>query len=334
MAAKKYPGIDNFRLPAAFMVIAIHTAPFSVWNDTADFLLTYCLGRVAVPFFLMVTGCFVLAPYVKSGFKRKRHFCQYLIRNGLLYLLLSLLYLPLSWYGGNLPDGFSVFLRDLFFDGTFYHLWYFPAMLTGCVLVALLMRVSERAAYLLTAVFYVIGLLGDSYFGLIENVSRLKPVYGFLFSVSSYTRNGIFFAPAFLVLGMLCAKPECRCPRWMSIGGLAGSLIFLLTEGYLTFFFKLQRHNSMYLFLIPVMYFLFQLLMKSGKRTYPLCKSSAMIVYIIHPGVIVLVRGFAKITKLTGLLVENTFIHFLAVCMISFGLAAGISLMKQRKRRA
>lgn len=60
-------GIDYFRMAAAFMVIAIHIAPFADWSEEADFLLTYCLGRVAVPFFFMTTGYFVLAPYVKSG---------------------------------------------------------------------------------------------------------------------------------------------------------------------------------------------------------------------------------------------------------------------------
>ena len=60
MKAKNYAGVDLFRIPAALMVAAIHIAPFSTWNRVGDVLLTYCLGRIAVPFFLMVTGFFLL----------------------------------------------------------------------------------------------------------------------------------------------------------------------------------------------------------------------------------------------------------------------------------
>ncbi len=55
---KTYDAIDNFRLVAAVLIVAIHTAPLASFSDTADFLVTYCLGRIGVPFFLMVSGYF------------------------------------------------------------------------------------------------------------------------------------------------------------------------------------------------------------------------------------------------------------------------------------
>ena len=70
MRNKTFAGIDYFRLIAAFMVIAIHTSPLSVRNEGIDFLITYCVGRIAVPFFFMTTGYFVLAPYVLAILKR------------------------------------------------------------------------------------------------------------------------------------------------------------------------------------------------------------------------------------------------------------------------
>ena len=54
--------IDYFRVVAAFFVIAIHTAPFSSIEPRLDAVLTYGLCRIAVPFFLMTTGYFVLGP--------------------------------------------------------------------------------------------------------------------------------------------------------------------------------------------------------------------------------------------------------------------------------
>ena len=118
---KNFAGIDYFRFTAAFMVIAIHVAPFSSWNETLDFLVTYCLARVAVPFFFMVTGYFVLAPYLSSNFRKKNALRRFFVKNTTLYLGVSLLYLPVILYSGKLPKNILVFLKQLFFDGTFYH---------------------------------------------------------------------------------------------------------------------------------------------------------------------------------------------------------------------
>ena len=62
-----YPGLDAFRIPAALLVIAIHTSPLASFSETADFLLTRVAGRVAVPFFLMVTGFFLLPDAAEDG---------------------------------------------------------------------------------------------------------------------------------------------------------------------------------------------------------------------------------------------------------------------------
>ena len=51
--------LDCFRPLAAALVAAIHTSPLSNYTDLGDFLLTRVLGRVAVPFFLMVSGYFL-----------------------------------------------------------------------------------------------------------------------------------------------------------------------------------------------------------------------------------------------------------------------------------
>ena len=47
--------------------------------------------------------------------------------------------------------------------------------------------------------FVSIGVFGDSYYGLIENVPLLRSLYTGIFYISSYTRNGIFFAPIYIV---------------------------------------------------------------------------------------------------------------------------------------
>ena len=67
MKTFKYNGIDCFRLIAAFLIIAIHIGPLSSINNTLDFGFTYVLCRIAVPFFLMTTGYFILYPVAVEG---------------------------------------------------------------------------------------------------------------------------------------------------------------------------------------------------------------------------------------------------------------------------
>ena len=60
MISRTYPALDRFRLLAAVLVVCNHTSPLEDLSPTADFLLTRVLARIAVPFFLMVSGYFLL----------------------------------------------------------------------------------------------------------------------------------------------------------------------------------------------------------------------------------------------------------------------------------
>lgn len=81
----------------------------------------------------------------------------------------------------------------LLIDGTFYHLWYFPACITGLLLVWLLRRfLPLRAVAAAAGILYLIGLLGDSYYGLTVRIPVLSGAYDAAFQVFSYTRNGFF----------------------------------------------------------------------------------------------------------------------------------------------
>ena len=67
-----YGGLDRFRIAAALLVVAIHTSPLASLSEGADFFLTRVLARVAVPFFFMVTGQFVLHCFVSA----RRNLCE------------------------------------------------------------------------------------------------------------------------------------------------------------------------------------------------------------------------------------------------------------------
>ncbi|TKI57545.1 serine racemase VanT catalytic subunit [Brevibacillus antibioticus] len=334
---KQYGGLDRFRIMAAILVIAIHTSPLLSTSEWADFTLTRIIARVAVPFFFMCTGFFFMQKLGTDHSRNAYLLKQFLWKVGKLYLLSILLYLPVNVYAGYFTEQLTVFsvVKDLLFNGTLYHLWYFPAIMLGvCISTFLYTRLSAWKTFWVTMLLYVIGLLGDSYFGFAQMNPYVDSIYQSMFTLFDYTRNGIFFAPVFVVMGGMIANNRRRKKKKVApyaIGlGLFGSM--LVMEGLLLHAYQLQRHDSMYIFLIPCMYFLFQLLLFWKGRNRPTLRKLSLYVYVLHPLCIVLIRGAAKVTGLTQLLVENSLVHFTLVTVLSFVLSVLSMKVIQRFR--
>lgn len=303
------PLLDRFRLLCALLVVCIHTGPLSDLAPAADFWLTRVLARVSVPFFFMVTGHFL----ARGGWRGLGRFFR---RTLALYLAATLLYLPLNWYA----DGWDPALwgKKLLTDGTFYHLWYFPAVLLGVVTARALCRLGKAWALAGAGLLYLVGLGGDSWYGLAAGVPWLKPLYGGIFSVFAYTRNGLFFAPLFLLLGGTVP----RLGRRTAGAGLVLSLALMTGEAFWLRGMGWQRHDSMYLALPAVMVFLFALLLGADGGRDRRSRDLAMLVYLLHPWCIVLVRAGAKLVGLEGLLIRSSLGHFAAVLLVSLLWAA------------
>ena len=325
-SSRTYKGIEIFRVMAAFLVVAIHTSPLASYSGTADFVFTRVIARVAVPFFFMVTGYFVLSK--GTGVRR------FLKKTAIIYAASAALYLPINVYAGHLRGwGLLDLVQQVLFEGTFYHLWYLPAALLGAWLTSLLMRRTSRGvcAAIVTAL-YVLGLLGDSYWGLIEGVPGVSSAYNALFALMGYTRNGLFFAPMFMFLGA-----EMRMAKRRGVGfeaaGLVLSFALMLAEALNARAQGWQRHDSMYVLLPFVMYFLFALLSRvKGSVRLPL-GSFSLLVYVLHPAVIIVVRGAARFLGLWDILVDNSLGHYVAVCIGSAVAAAVILWVWERIRR-
>ena len=332
---KSYTGIDFFRIIAAILVVTIHTSPLASYTRTGDFILTRVIARVAVPFFFMTSGFFLISRYSRGPGK----LAAFLKKTALIYLAAMILYIPLNLYSGyfKADDLLPAILKDLVFDGTFYHLWYLPAAMLGAAIAWFLVRrLGFRGALVLSLCLYLAGLAGDSYYGLTEKIPFLRAVYGSLFSLSDYTRNGVFYAPVFFVLGGLMAQREKRLPRGLGVCGLCVSLALMCAEALTLRRLGLQRHDSMYVLLPLCMFFLFDVILGfEGKRLKGL-GTAALLIYLLHPAMIVAVRLLARLLDMWALLVDNSLIHFTAVCLASAAAAAALSALwaRLRPRRA
>ena len=309
---ESYSGIDYFRFIAALLIVAIHTSPLSSFSETGNFIFTRIVSRVSVPFFFMTSGFFLISRYTCNAEKLE----AFIKKTTLIYGVAILLYIPINVYNGyfKMDNLLPNIIKDIVFDGTLYHLWYLPAAIVGAVIAWYLVKQwAYRKAFAVTLVLYIVGLFGDSYYGIAENIP------------SDCTRNGIFFAPIFFVLGGYISDNKDKLSFKKSIIGFTTCFSLMFAEALTLHRFELQRHDSMYVFLLPSICFLFYFLMHFKGKNRVQLRTISLIIYIIHPFVIVLIRLFAKITHLQNALVENSLIHYLLVCIISAGLGLALT---------
>ena len=74
-------------------------------------------------------------------------------------------------------------------------------------------------------------------------------------------------------------------------------------------YLDLQRHDSMYVFLLPCMYFLFHAILHFQGKRLVWMRTLSLCIYIIHPMMIIAVRLLAKVAHLQNLLIENSMLH-------------------------
>lgn len=316
---KQYGGLDAFKIVAALLIICIHTSPLSTFSVDADFFLTRIAARIAVPFFLMVSGFFILPGYLFEKSGDTRPLMRFLKKAALLYAVAMAIYLPVNIYAGQFK-GLDVVgvLRMVMFDGTFYHLWYLPAVILGVPIVYLLGRkLPFEAVFGISLLLYVIGLMGDSYLGAVSSVPVLSAIYDAMFHVFSYTRNGLFYAPVFLAMGAWFGHSARIHTTCVNAVGFALSMVLMSAEGFTLHHLGWQRHDSMYIALLPCMYFLYQLVLSWSQKPEPSFRVISTWIYLIHPIFIVAVRGAAKVTGLVDVLVQNSLIHYLTVSLLS-----------------
>ena len=134
----------------------------------------------------------------------------------------------------------------------------------------------------------------------------------FLHWFCSYTRNGLFFAPLFLLLGA-----ELDEKRPISLRAALAALGLLTAEAFFLRHMGWPRHDSMYLALPLAAAGLFSQLLARNRGQDRRARRLSLSVYLLHPWAIVLLRGIARTMGAERLLLENSLVHFLAVCALT-----------------
>lgn len=313
-------GIDIAKFLCAILVFIIHVPLFH--GELSGLLLAITFGlqhyvcRLAVPFYFVCSGYFL---YRKMSFHnpdtdRMKNYCFKILR------------LIGTW-------------NILLFIGWTEHLWYLEATVISVLLLGLFLRFQLKYSriWLLACLLYLVGLLGDSYYGLaapLRNIAFFKGLFeGYEFTFGT-TRNGVFMGFIFVLLGASLSQREFKIKPFIAALGFAGSMLCLFAEVCVLKYFDIPKSYNMYLFLLPAVYFLFAFActvrLKDG-AIYRHLRSMGMLIYFLHIFVRELVTlALGALEKYGNLdLMRYLFVFTLAFTLLT---AAGITQLSCKER--
>lgn len=199
--------LDNYRIldivkyVAAIMVVFVHCGQDNE-PPTQGFLLYFIKNivcRIAVPFFFIASAYFIR----KGAEKSPQYVWGYLKTTIKSYLLWSLAFAPigLDWIRQNLELAGNLFpfalLYGIIHIGTYYHLWYIPAMLFSVFLMdKLLRRISYKVLIIVSILLFVFGS-AETYYGLLP-AGLFKDFFDTLIKIIFTTRSGLFYGMVFI----------------------------------------------------------------------------------------------------------------------------------------
>ncbi|TWF58658.1 acyltransferase [Neorhizobium alkalisoli] len=219
--------IELARLLGFIVVVTVHgnaLGMFSRGNEATGWVIDEA-GRFAVPVFFLISGYFwkpaktQLGPYLQKLFGK-------LI---LPFLFWAAVYIALdatqTLYPVPAQHSWRTYLTTPWTGSVAYHLWFLPALLVGSAIgLGLIKMIGPQKALWATLALYLLGALLGTY---------LRPL-GIIIPLGVY-RNGILFAPIFLVGGYILAlRPELPGAKTFLLIAALGLLLQLL-EGYFVF---------------------------------------------------------------------------------------------------
>lgn len=323
---KQYHAIDLMRFIAAIFVVFIHTYPLFDFSPTANYFIVGVIGRLAVPFFFIVSGYFFAKNLASQAtiINKQNYVRKYIKRLSKIYIIWTLIYLPLQaiiWYLKDVSLEFwKLYFQELIFEGSYYTLWFIPALIFACIFSNFLFAIMKSKTVLIsTFLLYIFGTLLQSYADVFPFTANFTDYY----SVFLTTRNGLFFGSLFVSIGIYLAKEEPKQRPICNQILFFLSFIGLTIEAYLLYDVPFTKGFGMWFMLPPTVYFLFCYLKDIQLKSsylYKWFRSLSFLIYVSH-GLFMLILSPFKI---------HSFVYSTLITVASIGLSIAILALEKR----
>lgn len=346
---KRNDTIDFIKFFAIFLVVCIHTAPFSTYQkgdldgEDINFIINV-FARWGVPYFFVVSGYLLaqnLVPLSQKGSYLKKYLqknIRLLVSWSLFFFLYDLILTAFKSILLGLPIKveMSKYLGSVFRssnlyyginEGTSYHLWYLASLIWAMITLFIFIKMNKVKLLLgISLILHLIGLLGQSY----------APLH----SITWDTRDGLFFGLFYVTLGFYVSTQF----RSMKLKPQVWIILFLLLslfqvfEGELVVSHLKGIWGNYYFFTIPTtvtLLFIVHTKRNVYHRFVNKLGANSVGIYVIHPFFISVSHIAINIFHLQPL--THTFIWNLLftpiIFIVSYSSYQGLQLIKYKLRR-
>lgn len=253
---------------------------------------------------------------------------KYAMRLFRLYGVWTLVCFPLSFKeffqdGKGFTHAVLVYARNCIFAGSYFHLWYLPATIFSVLLIPFLLykRVSTKKIIVAALILYLVGLLAQSWFGLIEPLLDSVPQIWQLLKITKKiivtTRDGLFEGFLFVGIGMLFAFYNLSVSKKKSLIGFTIAMILMLFEAALLKYFDFVREYDMYLFLPLATFFGFSYISQVELPDNPVYKKLRMLSSLIFYSHVWVSKVAGKILRIINDSLPETCLLFILTLIIT-----------------
>lgn len=257
-----------------------------------------------------------------------------------LYIVWTGIYMPQILYEayhneGGFLHGLLKSVKQILIAGSYEHLWYLYASVIAVMLVTFFLwkKMKIEKIILVGCFLYAIGLLGDSYFGLLRPLSSYPAIWNLLKIykiVFDTTRNGLFEGFLFVGIGVLFAYRDITMKIKTAATGFIISMVLMFIEAFSVRHFNLSRDHNMYIFLVPAIYFVFYIVTHiemSGSVSTKRLRMYSSLIYFTHlwikfPILSIIIKVIEKVTN-----IEDYLMHSLLSFAIVFSGALMVSIL-------
>lgn len=207
---ENYNLIDIFKFFCAIFVVGIHAGIVNDSNSSIQWYVLHILFRIAVPFFFISSG-FLFGRKFKNNKENLKEIAKNQVKRlsipFIFWMIVSLPYNIITTEGSNILIIILKLIRKIIFY-PWGALWFVLAVMVAIGIEYFFLKKDKlNLALILSAILFIIALLGNSYYFVLDG-TPLKTLMDLYRKVCISTRNGIFVGFPIYTVGVYIAQKE------------------------------------------------------------------------------------------------------------------------------
>lgn len=280
MKRKTYVGIDLLKLILSLFIVFTHTYCYD--GGAVGSFISNCISSIGVPFFFIASGFFMSKGFSRCNGKeeRNRYCINYLKRVSLMYVIWSVIALPVSIKVINAAHGeYSVLLKVIYYirsfllAGSLGVYWYILSLIYLAILFWWANSNSKKLClYIVGVIFFLFGVVYNA--GIISNATSIGHLVHATFgSERNFLMVGLFYS----CIGDILSRKVIRVDIKKLFVIFAACLVIAQIEALYSPIHITQAASAITVFLIAI-----QLKLDNLEPFSGLMRKMSTCIYLVH----------------------------------------------------